>query len=231
MRGKILSSGKGEWIDVLKVGVPAAIAFVVAFTDGIGKLLAPLPLAAVYANTLFSAVMVLLCGVVILVKNDAVRAVFASEADHEPVFEWRFSDKERVTAKIALVPLFLIFCYAAWDTMPNGWVGREMVSGFFCNGATGEPIHSGEVEIRDRLGNPMSLRNVEVDSTGFFYGKLEWWTVRPASIDVAGNDCKTVTVPVDASEPVSEKIGCPSGPARVLPKAHWKVWNIPCQSK
>lgn len=231
MRHKTISSESGNWVDVLKVGVPAGIGFALTLSDGLGKVMGAFPWFAVYANTLFAAAMFLVCSLVIISKVQVPRAVFTSAQDDAPAFKWRFSDKERLSAKVALVPLLLTFCYAAWNTMPNGIVGRGMVGGFVCSSSTGEPIRSGEIEIMDRSGNLVSSRNTQVDSSGFFLGRLNWWAVRPASIRITGDECKTIAIPVDAGDPIGEKMGCPAGPPRVLPGARWKVWSVVCEHK
>jgi hypothetical protein len=224
LRAETRSSDQ-SWLGVLKIAVPAALGGVFSITDLALKLLAPVPGAAI---VLWAGVPVGLVVVCVSVISLSVKEVSDGAFPHGPIkkYRYRFTNPERVTAKIALIPLILLAGYYVWSILPNRLIRQNHVAGFICR-SDQAGITDGVVEVVNVAGGIVSKEPQQLDDTGFFYSDLKPWGSRPYSLRVSSGSCGAAHLMI--SDTAQNGAGCPHDEdQRIDRPQEYMIWTITC---
>jgi hypothetical protein len=196
-------------------------------TDSILRILAPLPSTALFLQAGLPIALVAICAFTI---SSRVEEVEGGNFPVRPrkIHKYRFTEPERITAKIALLPLVALAFYNVANAIPNAVVGRTHTAGFICRASDGLSVTDGIVEVLDAAGGVTSNEPQQLDDTGFFFSELRRWGGRPHSLRLSSESCPTAQLLIrDTSQ---RGFSCPRDhDKRVERPRPYEIWMLTCK--
>ena len=215
------------WLDAAKVAVPAVLGGVFTVTDLALRILAPLPSAALILQTGLPGVLLLVSAFTISSRVEEVEGG-DFPASPKKVHKYRFTEPERLTAKVALLPLAALAFYNVANIIPNTVVGRTQTAGFICRASDGSGVTDGVVEVLDVAGGVVSSEPQPLDDTGFFFSELRRWGGRPHTLRLSSQSCPTAQLLMrDSSQ---RGFSCPRDQDKQVQRpGTYEIWIVTCK--
>lgn len=215
------------WLDAAKIAVPAVLGGVFTLTDLALKILAPLLGAALIVQAAIPAALVLVSAFTISSRVEEVEGG-GFPASPKKVHKYRFTESERITAKIALLPLAALAFYNGANVLPNALVGQAHTAGFICRASDGSGVTDGIIEVLDVAGGVVSNEPQQLDDTGFFFSELRRWGGRPHSLRLSSQSCPTAQLLIRDSS--RRGLSCPhDDDKRVERPDLYEIWMLTCK--
>jgi len=140
-------------------------------------------------------------------------------------FVYRYDKVPRRLAKIASIPLILLTAHGLSGLTPNGLVRRNHLSGFVCK-SDGAALSDGVVEALNIEGRVVSEQAEPINSDGYYYLSLPWWSTKPARIRIGANACWTGSKDLTDKEPGR---GCVASPTLQERKEPLYLIEVECK--
>jgi hypothetical protein len=215
------------WLDAAKIAVPAVLGGIFTVMDLALKILAPLPGAALIVQAGVPAALMLVSAFAISSRVEEVEGG-GFPASPKKVHKYRFTEPERITAKIALLPLVALAFYNVANVTPNALFRRSHTAGFICRASDGSGVTDGVVEVLDAAGGVVSNEPQQLDDTGFFFSELRRWGGRPHSVRLSSPSCPTAQFLIRDS--TRRGLSCPrDDDKRVERPDPYEIWMLTCK--
>jgi hypothetical protein len=207
--------------------VPATLGGIFTVTDAALRILAPLPDAALILQAFVPAALTAICASVVSSRAEDVSGGGFPDGPKK-ILRYRFTEPERITAKIALLPLALLTFINANNVIPNGIAGREHAAGFICRASGESGITDGVVEVLDVAGGVVSVQPQQLDDTGFFFSDLRWWGGKPHSLRLSSQSCPTTQILIRSS--LGRGLSCPRDQDQIVERPmEYEIWMPTCK--
>jgi hypothetical protein len=186
-RAQVVKSDN-TWLDVIATGSSAIIALL-PLVSKISDLASQIPYLWILLNV---GLPLLACAALLFVvasKQKMARQRDSIIVGFDPdVFQYRFTQAKRQTAKFLLIPIVTVLAYELSQSLPNYLMGRTAIAGYVCSSEDGTPVQ-GSIQIVDANGEVVSRRTEALDRSGFFYAELRGWGFRPVAARLLFTAC------------------------------------------
>lgn len=214
-------------IAVLKIAIPETLGGIFSITDLALKLLTAFPAMALIIWVGVPIALVIIC---ISVISSRISEVTGGGflAGPQKKYKYRFNNPERLTAKIALLPVGILAGYYIWNVLPNRITRQDHVAGFICRATDQSGVTDGVVEVLNVAGGIVSQEPQQLDDTGFFYGDLRQWGSRPYSLRLTSQSCSSTQIII--SDSAQTGTSCPHDQDKQIDRPEkYKIWTLTCK--